>query len=184
MKTVTDLHGEVERTRARRSELLAERTKIDRAPVSLDVATQRIDEYLAALASEPGAMTHRFLRPGANGSDLADVTLGLMDGPTRGVGARDILRSLAFLDRERLRLALVADAKAALEASGGGLSERERTEALAAIEAELLELEVAEELAIREAEDAGHEGLDRRGDAEPRVVLWADPAALLRRAAA
>lgn len=183
MKALEDVFADADRCRGRRGELQAKRAEIERAPVSVQGATDRIDAFLAELASAPGEMTHRFTRSWASSNDFAATTLGLVDGPGRGISPRDVVRALAFLNREGLRAALVADAAAAIEAAGGGLSEDDRSEALAAIDSELLALEVREELAIRESEAAGYEGLDRRGDAEPAVVLARDPAALLAKAA-
>ena len=116
MKTMTDLYADVERIRARRGELAAKRTGIDRAPVSLADATGRIDRFLDELAAAPGGMAHRFLRPSAGSNDLAESTLGMMDGPGRGIAPRDVMRALAFVGRENLRRALVADAKAGIDA--------------------------------------------------------------------
>jgi len=185
MKSLNEYLSDVERFRARRRELLTQQDDVSGKHLSLNETTTRIDEWLDGLTPEPGSLARRFALPWAGSNDLAETTLGMMSGSARGIAPVEVVRALAFVvGRSRLREALVADAKAYITAQGGGLSAVDRTAALEEIDAELLELEVAEERAIRAAEEAGYEGLDRREDAAPEVVLARDPSTLLEKAAA
>jgi hypothetical protein len=75
---------------------------------------------------------------------------------------------LAMVDPDKLRKVLLA---AAAEADNDpGISTGDRRQALAAIDAKLLEIEHAEEAAIREAAGAGMI-IARRADADPMAVL-------------
>ena len=76
----------------------------------------------------------------------------------------------AVITPDLLEKALIAALDASPRQFADGPPARERPAALAAIDAEILALEIDEERAICEAEAIGQQ-IDRRPDADPRAVL-------------
>ena len=90
------------------------------------------------------------------------------------VAAQNPLGLLVMLgQRDTVRAALLAEAKAAASHGGKPLGQAERDAELVALRGELSDAERAEEIVIREAEEAGV-SIPRRRDADPALFLAED----------
>src|SRR5262245_10130490 len=169
------------RARARLDELRGEHERVARAPLPLAEARERAVEALKvqhakrrdAIASrirkaEPLLDGAAYMLPGrgADAATLAHGAAGALDHL-----ARDVVAMALLVDEpERLVDRAFEGVEEAEDALAGG----ERRAKLAAIERERAEVERAEEGAVRALEDAGID-VDRRGDADPAVVLAGVP---------
>ena len=139
------------------------------APVSGNETKARIRETIAAAAerakpmieAKDGSITIAWPRADVTNPRLADDF-----APT--FGPVDIVGLLAWLDPERLMERLEQEVDARFP--GDGLSDSERSEKLAELEAELLAAERREEAIIGMAREGGA-NVSRRAHADPRAVL-------------
>ncbi len=128
---------------------------IERAPVSLAIATERVDRWLESLHDDEllKSFVHRFMFPTFNAPtppEALDFMMGILSQMARG----EMLKLLTGCYGEDIK----------------GLSDDDRKERHTKKSAEILALELAEEAIIRNAEDLGLDVL-RRSDADPRAVL-------------
>lgn len=147
----------IEQIRAAIAVKVDEREQIAAAPVPYDVALQRLNAWTDRLA-EP---LHRFGM--WKFSEFEDYR-----APTIGDPAWFMLAASAELARP----ILIADLAAWYE-KHAPLDDSDRAARLKKLDAELLDLELAEESLIRETERAGMTIL-RRANADPRAVLAHD----------
>ncbi|HZF31346.1 MAG TPA: hypothetical protein VE907_19680 [Gammaproteobacteria bacterium] len=166
------LVADVQRLRASIAKLKAERAELLQAPVTKGEALARIDAHLDYLAGEAAVNVTPFLTRGPpQPRDLIPpAQTRLVDGIAT-VGFDSVLRFLAWHNREALRAALVAGVNRYYETRSDGVDDETLAQRLAALEAELLELETDEELAIMALEAAGVRTVLRRADADPRALI-------------
>lgn len=170
------LESDVDALRERRQHLLSEREGLAAAPVPADEARARIREYIALKADEARSLMRARCvsptepawkphwvpgEPGNHGDAYQDVLIreplgffaicGLGDAIERG-----IIETMC---------GDAGDAKA--------VASPERERRLAAIDAELADLEAAEETILRQGEEIGLT-IGRRPDADPAVLLAPD----------
>lgn len=160
-KAATSVSEGLQELRLRRLRLLEERDEIAARPVPKDEAFAALDRDIDDLVTIAMRETNvRSLTRADNPSwtiPQNGVLLGLLIGASRD----------AFRDQ-------LAEMLAPAYASGAKpISSDEREASLRRIDEEILDLEMAEESAIRSAEAAGLSAL-RRADADPRAVLAAD----------
>lgn len=154
MTLPADLRARIEDARRRLEALRAARSAAENAPVDRTTAIARIDAILEnALANRANFWEYLSSRQG-----------GFSPTSFASRANTDMLGLLALMAPEAIRAAMVGAIKP------GGLSEAERAETLARIDAGTLEIEVAEELDLRYLDETAiHER--RRRDANPRVLL-------------
>ncbi|TIS04589.1 MAG: hypothetical protein E5X14_22550 [Mesorhizobium sp.] len=148
----------LDQLRAQIADLKKRRSQLEMAPVPKEEALKRIDALMDHLTeradiflrAEQFTERDRYVMP-ALGQNAATILLGF---------AAPLLRQ---------RLEKLSETYAA----GDGPTADAHRQLLAKFDAELLDLELAEESLVRAAEAAGIEIL-RRGDADPRAVLAAD----------
>lgn len=146
-----------------REDIAASKVKRDAAAIAplsraeLTAAMSRQLEIAGAVAER--AMAHRV--------GAADYDDGLLAARVTGDGRVDLLPPMVALFGAEAVQAMLARF---VERAPDGPSVADRAARLSALEAELTELEVAEEKAIRALESQGVEVI-RRGDADPRAVL-------------
>lgn len=129
-------------------------SELERAPVALSIASDRIDTWLAALHNDDALkiFVRRFVFPtyrAPQPAEALDFIMGVLSQMARG-------------EMLKLLTAIYGEAE--------GLFDADRKSSIDAKAAELLSLELAEEAIIRNAETLGLE-LQRRPDADPRAVL-------------
>jgi hypothetical protein len=129
-------------------------TKILQAPVSRDVALDRLDSWLASVSSA-SAVKNFALRFTAAG----------YRAPVTTVPPDVVASAMVAALRDQIGTAISES-----YGSGTSYSDAERARALAKAEQAVLDLEFAEEAMIRAAEKSGFDVL-RRIDADPRAVL-------------
>ena len=154
MISSADLRIRVTDARRRLEALKAARSAAESAPVDRATAVERIEAILEnALANR--ANFFEFLSSRSGGFSPASFA---------SRANIDMLGLLALVAPEAIRAAMVENIRP------GGLSESERRDTLARIEAGTLELEVQEELDLRTLDEtAVHER--RRRDANPAILL-------------
>lgn len=128
---------------------------IERAPVSLAIATERVDRWLEGLHDNEllKGFVQRFMFPSFNAptpAEALDFMMGILSQMARG----EMLKVLTSCYGENLN----------------GLSDDDRKSRIIKKSAELLALELSEEAVIRNAEELGLDVL-RRPEADPRAVL-------------
>ncbi|TIN84869.1 hypothetical protein [Mesorhizobium sp.] len=149
----------LDQLRAQIADLKKRRSQLEMAPVPKEEALKRIDALMDHLTeradiflrAEQFTERDRYVMP-ALGQNAATILLGFA----------------APLLRQRL-----VEKLSETYAAGDGPTADAHRQLLAKFDAELLDLELAEESLVRAAEAAGIEIL-RRGDADPRAVLAAD----------
>jgi len=160
-KAATSVSEGLQELRLRRLRLLDERDEIAARPVPKDEALAALDRDIDDLIAIAKRETNvRSLTRADNPSwtiPQNGVLLGLLIGANRA----------AFRDQ------LAAMLEPAYANGAKPIASEERAATLRRIDDELLDLENAEEAAIRGAEAAGLSIL-RRADADPRAVLLAD----------
>ncbi len=143
------------------AELQAERTEVQSALVPRDEALslleRTIGHYSALAPHHPEAL----LRPGASPTELFMI---LKASPN------DFASYFCSIVPDLVRSRFTEAIDELLEQRPPGLPVDERPAAIAKLDAAIRELELTEESLIADAGDAGIE-LDRRGDADPAVVL-------------
>jgi hypothetical protein len=149
---------QLEQLRANIVEFQEERAKIEKASVPREEALNLIERTIAHNASRSLVGYRVLLCPGESVASLDLVPNG------------HVAAALCSFFPDLIRSKLVAEVDRQLEEWPSGLPTAERPGAVAKLEAEIRELGVQEEALILEAEAAGIE-IDRRGDADPRIVL-------------
>lgn len=152
MQKVSKLRDDVAATKAKRDAAAS-------APLSRAELTAALSRQLIAGAVAERALAHRV--------GAADYDDGLLAARVTGDGRVDLLPPLVALFGAEAVQAMLARF---VERAPDGPSAADRAARLSALDAELLELEAAEEKAIRALESQGVEVI-RRGDADPRAVL-------------
>ncbi|QND58224.1 hypothetical protein [Mesorhizobium huakuii] len=146
--------------RAEISDLKAKRNQVESTPVPKQEALKRLDAFLAQLGERAErffyaqVFTQRedYRPPAILPSNMGEVALGFA----------------APLLRERVA-ALISESYG----TGDGPSTEAHRQIVTKLDADIFELELAEEALVRNAEAAGIEIL-RRADADPRAVLASD----------
>jgi hypothetical protein len=158
-----------------------ERAEVVSAPLPEAEALAKLDDELDRLAGQALEAT-----TGVRGlvrDQPARLALFSTDvGPATTPDAlRTIARLLVFVGRAPLRAALAEAVRAEIAACGGpGLPAAQRTQQLAALDDQVLELELSEEQLVEQLEASGA-GVARRPDADPRAVLgWPADAGTVR----
>ncbi len=147
--------------RLRRLRLLGERDELASRPVPKDEALRALDRDIDELVD--------------TAKDLANIrSLTRSEQPAWTIPANGILIGLLIgANRAAFRDQLAAMLEPAYAGGAKPIAAEERAATLRRIDDELLDLEKAEEAAIRGAEAAGL-SVSRRADADPRAVLLAD----------
>lgn len=158
-----EVGGGIDALRAQISDLKGRREQLQSAPVPKAEALRRMDDYLAGLSARAEIFLNasafmergeRYRAPALLSSNIGEVAIGF----------------LVPAIRDRLTVQIGEK-----YASGDGPAAETHRQMLAKLDAEILELEFAEESLVRAAEAAGMEIL-RRHDADPRAVLAPDSA--------
>lgn len=163
-KAAGDVRKAVETMRTDRLQLLDNRDAIEA------MATPR-DEAIAALDAGLDSLADRAVEA---------VSISSLTRPARAptfvpnVADGDLLGLLIAANRDNIR-DIIVDRLDEFYAQHAAMSAADKAAAILKIDAELLDLELAEEGAIRAAEAAGL-AIERREDADPRAVLAADTA--------
>ncbi len=163
-KAAADVRAAVEKLRSDRLSLLDEREAIE------GMATPR-DEAIAALDAGLDSLADRAVEA---------VSISSLTRPARAptfvpnVADGDLLGLLIAANRDNIR-DIIVDRLDEFYAQHAAMSAADKAAAIAAIDAEIFQLELAEEAAVRAAESAGL-AIERREDADPRAVLAADAA--------
>jgi len=172
---VRDVHSSLADVRERRLALLADRERVENAPVPLEDAERALDAWLDQVAGE-SAFSVRSLAYPTWGSSPSLAFIRRPD--TQMLDAKpaveQILALLVASNRAGVR-DLFARALADELEGKDAIDNGDRARRLAAIDAEIAAVEKVEETLIREAELAGLPVL-RREDARPDVVLLSDAA--------
>ncbi|PPC87449.1 MAG: hypothetical protein CTY39_02630 [Hyphomicrobium sp.] len=156
--------GEVEALRTRRMTLADSRIAIEAAKcprAEIDAALARDFDALAADAV--AALEVGYLARNENGPRFSPQ-----------LKPKELLGLLVLTCREPIAKAIAVELDKLYE-GGSGLSAVEKAEKLSAIDQEILDVELAEESAVRDAERQGH-AIQRLGEADPRAVLAHDSA--------
>ena len=158
MSAIQETSERLAKLQAKIVQFQEKRAKIERASVPRDEALTKIELTISHNAS---------LVPPAYGDLLCpDANAAALDLAPNGYVAAALCSLFPNLIREKL----IAEVDRRLEERPSGLPTAERPAALAEIDAAIRKFGVEEEQIITEAEAAGIE-LDRRGDADPRIVL-------------
>lgn len=163
-KAAADVRGAVEGIRSDRLRLLDQRDEIENR------ATPR-DEAIAAVDAEPDRLADAAVESMSIRSLMRPATSPRFDP---NVLPADLFGLLIATSRDAVRDLIVGKIDDFV-AAYPTMPATEKAAAIAAIDAELFELELAEEAAIRAAESAGL-AIERREDADPQAVLAADGA--------
>lgn len=159
-KAAASVSDGLQELRLRRLRLLDERDEIAARPVPKDEALAALDRDIDELVSI--AMRETNVR-----------SLTRADNPAWSIPANGVLLGLLIgANREAFREQL-AEMIAPAYADATPIEAAEREATLRRIDEDLLDLQKAEEAAIRAAEAAGLSAL-RRADADPRAVLASD----------
>ena len=158
MSAIQETSKQLAKLQAKIVQLQEKRAKIERASVPRDEALTKIELTISHNAS---------LVPPAYGELLSpDAPTAVLDLVPNDYVAEALCSLFPDLIREKL----IAEVDRRLEERPSGLPTAERPAALAEIDAAIRKFGVEEEQIITEAEAAGIE-LDRRGDADPHIVL-------------
>ena len=164
LKSVGTLAG-LEPLREKIESLTTERKEVAGLPVSHDEARARVTEHVKAIAhgvrdghhpaqTKEHWFTHRHFMPGRQPqTDFSSVE-----------------QALAIVAPDGLREFLLERLEAVLVDAPPGIATAEREQQLEKLDAEILKLGVEEEVAICAFEESGLD-MDRRGDADPSIVL-------------
>lgn len=168
--SVNELLNAVDAARDQISALRQDRTQIEAAPrVLADVMTD-LDAHLDSLATDAiDALSLYQLRDRRGTFGLRLSQSGLPD-----VGLQTLLGVVIAVARGPIR-DLIEGQLRDLDAARPGMNEGDRAARLAALDAEILRAELAEEGAIRQLERLGVQ-IGRRADASPLAVLASDAA--------
>jgi hypothetical protein len=155
-----DVAAELDRLRAGIAQVAAERTALDRAPVTHEEASRRLDSYLDVMAREwtPTVAT-----------DFAQPAFHMPSPDDYGFPHKAIF---LLANLPEVRAALHARLRSAYERLPASVPTAERPARVADLDARQRQFELAEERIVLEAALAGH-AIPRRADASPRIVLCA-----------
>lgn len=164
-KAASDARAAIDQIRALRLRLLDQRDRIAARPIPRAAAERAINDGLARLAQE--AVNSISLSPLLRPADGRTPTLPRLSTDqavalllvANGDAVADVLKKLL----------------AESYADDDGLEPGERDAECAKLDRQIADCEMAEEAAVRDAEDAGLAIL-RRGDADPRATLATDTA--------
>lgn len=128
--------------------------ELERAPVALSIASERVDTWLANLHNEEALkiFVRQFMFPSYRApqpAEALDFIMGILSQMVRGEMLKLLTSSYGEIE---------------------GLTDADRKSRISEKAAELLALELAEEAVIRHLEELGLDIL-RRSDADPRAVL-------------
>lgn len=155
MAKTLDYLSKIETLRAKIDAAKAKRCEIECAPLPRDESIALIRANIQKAAQEW----------------RAEISLSPVRGyPPAAIGHLHVDAPLAAVCPDALEAALVQAVDEARKDYPHGLPSRERPAALAAIDAEILALEIDEERAIVDAEQIG-QTIDRRADLDPRAFL-------------
>lgn len=163
-KAAGDVRKAVEKLRSDRLSLLDEREAIEGMATPRDEALAALDAGLDNLADKAveALSIASLTRPARAPSFAPSVPEG------------DLFGLLIAANREAVR-EIIVDRLDEFYSAHPSMSAADKADAIAKIDAEIFERELAEEAAIRAAEQAGL-AIERREDADPRAVLAADTA--------
>lgn len=170
----------IETLQGKLADALSRRDAIEAAPLPATEAKARIDEHVdgAAAAFAPNVMVAQAMSPDSmiNESPFRTPILSAQGAAPEGGGpidvsvpSLDLLPMLAWTMGDTIKAQLHAAIDARIDGDQA-LTTEQRAEQLATIDAELEKLGREEEDLIAGIEAAG-EPIERRGDAEPRVIL-------------
>ncbi|MEH7848467.1 hypothetical protein [Rhizobium laguerreae] len=151
---------EIEKIRASIDDLAAKRSEIEMLPPPKNVALERLDNWIdgLSLGYQVEDAARKFLAP--TGRDIPNIV-----GSDCG---RFLMRFVAPVIREEYAAEIER-----LYQNKPGFTEQERAKAIAGIDDEIFDLELAEERLVRLCEERGHY-IARRPTANPMIVLAAD----------
>lgn len=162
---IATLRTDVADLRDRRLTILDSIAQVEAAPMPAAEIGARIDGMLDSAARQVRASLNFATLSVPNGAEF-EV------GPS--VAANPIGLAVVLGQRDTVRAAMLAEAVDAAKRRGGKpMAQAERDAELVKLRGELTDCERAEELVIREAEDAGAH-IARRRDADPAVFLLED----------
>lgn len=162
-KAASDARTAIDEIRALRLRLLDERDAVAARPIPRSMAEAAIGDGLARVARE----------------HLDTLNFAALLRPADGRSPRlpslstDQLLALLLVANGDAVAAMLRDRLAETYGDDPGLEPGERDAECAALDRQIADVEMAEEAAIRDAEDAGLAIL-RRGDADPRATLASD----------
>lgn len=152
---------DLEEIRDQIDSLHRERRQIERQNDDFETTAARIGDVIAEARKESLISRNMLASVPAAASTFDAIFANLMKGRPFFV--------LAHLAPDALRESLLADVE-----RKGGISPEQRAAALKAVDAKLLTAEIAEEVAIREMEDATGSYIARRANADPAILLAPD----------
>jgi hypothetical protein len=168
---IASLHHDITAIRQQLSDCKRRRRAVDLAAPTREAIAANAETVVSLLAKE--ARERHGLGLCANRADLfdaSDMVGRLLGNATLGLPAMPAAALFALTDPKRLSALLVQEGEAALAPGAATMSDDERTQQLASLDAEMFDLESVEEELIRSGGDLGL-AIARRGDADPRVVL-------------
>lgn len=157
---VAEVRNQIEATKQRRAEL-------DAMPQSRSEQHAAVRAWCDRTAADPARLLAARVRSVAHGQPLDGALVVRSIAPGAPIDVAPLLAAL--LGPETLAQHLVRF----LEGAPEGVSAEQRAARHAEINAELFALELAEERLIENSEAEGAP-IARRGDADPRAVLWVD----------
>jgi len=168
--SISDLLDDVDECRDQIGALRKERAAVENAPRPLAETIDMLDQHLDRIATNAvDALSLHHLR-----DRNTAFALRLSQSGQPGVEVTNLLGLLVAVAREPLR-EIVAAQLGDLDLACPGLSDQDRAQKLAALDAAILRAELAEEHALRALERHGV-AVARRADAHPLAVLAADAA--------
>ncbi|RKQ73487.1 hypothetical protein [Oceanibaculum indicum] len=168
-KAIIEFHDALAALRDRITDIKSEIAMVEQAAPSLEEVEAKIDQWIAQRASNWDCLGRTFATATGTGPTV-DYD------PFRASDVHEVNRlplALCALVPERIKAAMMGDARAALDVAPMQLTAPERHEKLQQLRSDLFAMEVDEERMICDAEEAGLD-VDRRPDADPRAVLAVD----------
>jgi len=160
-KAVGDAREELEGVRQKITDRKTERATISKTPMDKAATIGQIGELVAASA----AAFDRDIAIGYLARPCHDLSIAFELAVRNSPLGYD-----AWLKPDDLRERITQKMHQFWEQNPPGLSSSERRQRIAALDAEILELEIKEEQIITAAAEHGID-LERRGDADPRAVI-------------
>lgn len=160
-EALREASADLEEIRGQIDALHRERRQVERRNDDFETIAARIGDVIAEARRESLISQNMLTSVPATASTFDALFSNLMKGRPFFL--------LAHLAPDTLRESLLADVE-----RKGGISPKQRAAALEAIDAKLLTAEIAEEVAIREMEDATGSYIARRAKADPAILLAPD----------
>src|SRR5882724_12369553 len=160
---ITGTRDELDGTRRKISALKAEKSAIEKAPLSKDDALGQLESLIAHQAQQFETREANFAYLMHRSVDLT-LAFGSMGSQASGVVS---VGAICWLDPAKMRERLIAQLHKQWQSTPPGLPAPDRRQRITAIDAEILRLEQAEEKLIVEAAKHGID-LERRPDVDPR----------------